>query len=50
MKDYGAVNMGIRRLVERSKKDKSIRKAMGRLDEMFKVQTWYLSPSWIFGS
>lgn len=39
MKDYGAVNMGIRRLVGRSKKDKSIRKAMGKLDKMFNVQT-----------
>ncbi|MCU0858821.1 MAG: transposase [Pontiellaceae bacterium] len=38
-KDYGAVNMGLRRFIFQSKKDPVIRKAMKRLDEMFKVQT-----------
>lgn len=39
MTDYGAINMGIRRLVARSGKEKPIGKAMGKLDGMFKVQT-----------
>ena len=38
-KDYGAVNMGIRRLMERSSREKAVRKQMDELDEAFKVQT-----------
>lgn len=38
-KDYGAVNMGIRRLLERSSREKAVRDRMGELDEKFKVQT-----------
>ena len=38
-KDCGAVNMGIRRLMERSSREKAVRKRMDELGEVFKVQT-----------
>lgn len=38
-KDYGAVNMGIRRLIKRSFHEKVVRKRLNDLDEKFKVQT-----------
>ena len=38
-KDYGAVNMGIRRLMERGSRDEVVQKRMDELDEKFKVQT-----------
>lgn len=37
--DYGAVNMGIRRLMDRSSHEKEVRERMDKLDEKFKVQT-----------
>ncbi len=39
MKDYGAVNMGIRRFLKRSEMDAVIRGAMREMDKVFKVQT-----------
>ena len=38
-KDYGAVNMGVRRLMERGSKEKIVRERQDELDEKFKVQT-----------
>lgn len=37
--DYGAVNMGIRRLNERSRHENTIRQGISELEEMFNVQT-----------
>ena len=39
MTDYGAVNMGVHRLVARADKETAIRDAMQKMDEMLNVQT-----------
>lgn len=38
-RDYGAVNMGLRRFIARSSKEPAIGKAMKDFDDLFKVQT-----------